>query len=138
MIYEPAKIVSVTATHAWLETVGRQDCRRCAQGNGCGGAIMSRLVSRKSPRLRVALQPGMTPGDTVRLSLDESLIVRAAALVYLLPLLGLLTGAILGHSAGGEKMALAFGVSAFAAAWLVARVIAGRFIAGLQPGVTRL
>ena len=95
---------------------------------------MGRLLGENQHRLRVALNDGIPkPGDRVTLSLDESVILRGALLAYLLPLGGLLLGALFGQLAAAEAGAVAGAGLGFLLAWAVARLLAARMLSDLQP-----
>ena len=44
--------------------------------------------------------PEFSPGDTVTLEVPEGLLIKASFLIYLLPLLGFLAGALIGERLG--------------------------------------
>jgi len=95
---------------------------------------MGRLLGERQHRLQVVLNDGVAkPGDRVTLSLDESVILRGALLAYLLPLGGLLVGAVCGQVAGAESGAVAGAGLGFLLAWAGARLLAPRIFADLQP-----
>ena len=99
---------------------------------------MGRLLGDRQYRVRVVYEHGApNVGDPVSLSLDESVILRGALLAYLLPLAGLLIGALTGQLIGGESLAMAGGGAGMVLAWATARLIARRYFADLQP-VARL
>jgi sigma-E factor negative regulatory protein RseC len=97
-------------------------CARCASGRGCGaGIFMARQGVR---RLEVALAGGgpFAEGDVVSIELAPGNVLRAALLVYGLPLAG---------AAAGAALAFAFalgdaGAAATALAGLAVGAVAGR------------
>jgi len=94
---------------------------------------MARVLGERRHRLRVVCDGEVHVGDRVKISLDESVIVRGALLAYLLPLAGLLLGAVGGQFAGGEAGAFAGGAAGFILAWALARLLASHYFADLQP-----
>lgn len=107
------RVLSVEAdirpVHAVVEVVSAVRCARCASGKGCGAGL---LAGENSPRRVEALVPGnfdLRPGDRVQLQLTTGNVLRAAALVYGLPLAGCLGAAALawGAQAGDVGAALA-------------------------------
>jgi sigma-E factor negative regulatory protein RseC len=71
--------------------------------------MLSRLLGDRLFQLRVPLRQGVTVGDQVQLEISETALLSAACLVYLFPLLALLSGAIVGDFLGGDGLALLFG-----------------------------
>ena len=103
-------------------------CDLCVGSRGC--SFGSGATGRRS--LDVALgaeQPPLQPGDLVLVSVDDVAIVRAAAVTYLLPVAGLLAGALLAQLAGmGDGMVLLTALGgALACIWHGRRTGARRF-----------
>ena len=80
---------------------GQPACSACASGRGCGW--------RRSDRPRQididTRQTGrpLTPGEALELEVDEGRLLRAAARLYLPPLIGLLAGPAVCRMAGLEQ-----------------------------------
>ena len=91
------RVVSVSSAdsrrHAILEVDPAAACPRCAAGRGCGAAALS---DRKR-RIDALVAPGLDveAGQTVTVSLESGRVMRAALLVYGLPLAGAVVGALL-------------------------------------------
>ena len=97
-------------------------CARCASGRGCGAGIFAARQGVR--RLEVAVAGGspLAAGDVVSIELAPGNVLRAALLVYGLPLAAAAVGAALAY-------ALAMGDAAAAAtalAGLAAGALAGR------------
>lgn len=134
MITETGQIAVVSDGTVWVDCGRRSDCERCAQGRGCGGATMGRLLGDRQYRVEVSCQPDRAVvGMPVSLSVDETVIVRAAAVAYLLPLLGLLLGALTGQLFGGEGLSLVGGGAGFIVSLAWSRLLARRYFGGLRP-----
>lgn len=92
MIEERAIVSRVAEGCAWVRAYGPESCPRCAEGRGCGGGVLSRLVGRRRPE--VAVQGSVGPlrvGETVIVGIDEGALMQASVWVYLVPLAGMLT-----------------------------------------------
>ena len=97
-------------------------CARCASGRGCGAGVFTARQGVR--RLEVALAAGsnLAEGDVVSIELAPGNVLRAALLVYGLPLAGAAAGAALAFAAGlGDA-----GAAAMALAGLAAGAVAGR------------
>ncbi|NNF16027.1 MAG: SoxR reducing system RseC family protein [Gammaproteobacteria bacterium] len=129
MLIECAHITAVHGDQITLESSRPANCARCAAGQGCGGGIFARLVASQKSQITVSAGRNHTwqPGQQVRLQLPANAVLKAAALVYILPLAGLMLGAALGAGIGTSDQAVAAGslLGLLVAAALVWRVAPG-------------
>ncbi len=109
MIRERGCVVRVADSFAWIRCESRAGCERCAQGKGCGGGLLSKLLGDRLFQLRVPAPDGIQVGDQVQLGISETALLGASCLVYLLPLFALLAGALLGDFLGGDGPAMLLG-----------------------------
>jgi len=90
--------VGLEADALWVEAVRRSTCGTCAAQKGCGHGLLNRISDGK--RGYVLALPGdkgiehYRIGDQVLLSIPEEVILRGSFVAYLLPLLGMLSGAL--------------------------------------------
>lgn len=97
-------------------------CARCASGRGCGAGIFAARQGVR--RLEVAVEEGrdLAEGDAVSIELAPGNVLRAALLVYGLPLAGAAAGAALAYAMDlGDG-----GAAATALGGLVAGAVVGR------------
>lgn len=123
MIEERAIVRRVADGDVRIQALNPGNCPRCAEGRGCGGGILSKLVSRKRPDVRVESRVAdLRVGELVVVGIDEAALLSASIWVYLVPL-----GAML--LAGGiaqqwlrapDLIVMAFGIAGLALglAWL--------------------
>ena len=104
MIRESGCVIRIAGSFAWVSCESRAGCERCAQGKGCGGGLLSRLLGDRLYQLRVPVPAGIAVGDQVQLGITEGALLGAACLMYLLPLLALLGGALIGDFLGGDEL----------------------------------
>ena len=102
MIEEHGLIVALEGDSAWVETRRRSACGSCESEQGCGTALLAQALGNRTVRVRADNTLGAGLGEQVVLGLDETAMVRASLVLYLIPLLGLLIGAALG-TAGAER-----------------------------------
>lgn len=95
MLETRAIVVQVDGSHAFVEANQGGGCGQCS-GKGCGSEKLSRLFCSEPRRFQVDNPVNARVGDQVIVSVAEGAILRGIGLVYLLPLLLLFTGAILG------------------------------------------
>ena len=95
MITETATVLDVRGEVALVRCHGQAHCQRCAEGRGCGGGAMSRLLGERLHAVQAATDGlEVEPGDEVTLGLEPQGLVLASAAVYLVPLLGAVAGAV--------------------------------------------
>ncbi len=135
MIEETAHVVEAEGEYAWVETQRRSSCGSCAV-KGCGTGALSKIFGGRSQRLKVLNPVHAKPGDQVVLGIREWDLLKGSLTVYLLPLLTLFGGALLGEVLapqwGGEAETLSvlFGVlglgGGFVWLWRYNRVLASK------------
>lgn len=89
MIEEQARVVEVSGDDAWVEVERKSVCGSCEAKKGCGTGALTTVLGRRNDPLRVKNSLAALPGDWVVLGLNESSLLKGAAAMYLLPLLGL-------------------------------------------------
>lgn len=91
-------------------------CARCARGEGCGAAYLSRLFGGSAAVLPLPAGIDVRPGDAVRIGIEERWLLQAAVLTYLLPATAFIGGALTAHALmpGHDAAALAAGLAAAA------------------------
>ncbi|TVQ89737.1 MAG: Fis family transcriptional regulator [Chromatiaceae bacterium] len=93
MIEQTATVLGVADGAALVEVTRQAGCSACAQGDGCGTAVLGRLFAgRAAARVRIVDPLGLTPGERVLIGVRDQTLVRASLAAYLLPVL-LLVGA---------------------------------------------
>jgi sigma-E factor negative regulatory protein RseC len=138
MIEETGRVVAVDGDLAEVETWRRSACGHCAAGQqGCGTSLLAQVFGNRPSHVRVLNRIRALPGDEVVIGVEEGAFLRATALLYGMPLLGLIGGAMLGkwlalHSGlmGGEPASLLAGVLGLAAALAWVRRHAARGFRG--------
>ncbi|HLF98752.1 MAG TPA: SoxR reducing system RseC family protein [Methylococcaceae bacterium] len=91
---------------------GGAACTRCTQS--CPSAYPHRIRRNSSTQWQTPIQPTARPGDVWRVGVDPAALLRGAGCVYVLPLAGLLTGAILGDGVAGDAGAALGGLTGLA------------------------
>lgn len=121
MIENPARVVRVDGELAWVRSESPSSCGACG-GKGCGSSVFVRLLHPREPEYAVSNPISAEAGELVVVGIEEGSLLRAAVSGYLVPLLALLAGALLG-GVWGEPQAVAGGVAGLllAAIWLRSR-----------------
>lgn len=95
MIEEYAIVISCDNKRATLEVERRTACGLCGQKRGCGNATWGKLLGHKSHEFQAENPINAVAGDSVVVGLDEHAMLNSVFLLYVVPLLGLLFGAVL-------------------------------------------
>lgn len=91
MLEESAIVVKIEHGQTWV--VGRQNgaCSACTQKAGCSSDAIASFLKKKP--VLVDNELALQIGDSVTVAIDESVLLRAAFSLYLLPLIALFIGA---------------------------------------------
>ena len=123
MIEETGRVVALEEGAVWVETLRKSTCSSCSANAGCGQGLMDKLgVGRQRGFVRVLSDLQLALDDVVVIGIREDVLLRTAVLVYLLPLLGLLAGALLASSLGlTERLVILVSMLSLLFAWLAVR-----------------
>lgn len=97
MIEETAIVVERSGGFAWVETQRRSTCGTCGANKSCGTSVLANVVGRKTARMKAINTIDAAVGDEVVVGLRESALLIGSVAVYLVPLLCMLGGAMLGR-----------------------------------------
>ena len=139
LLEELAKVVDYQ--HGWVmvEVELKSACNHCANNENCGTSAVAKAFSVKTQRFSIASEQPYAKNDMLKLGLPESVIIQAAALVYLLPLLGLFLFAGIGHLlAFGLELdtnlsAMILALFGAALSWRIGKYFAHKIEANAQP-----
>lgn len=95
MIEEFAVVVEKKAHQAVLELERRTACGLCGQKRGCGNATWGKLLGHQTQKLQADNVINANVGDSVVIGIDEHPLLKAVFCLYVVPLLGLIIGALL-------------------------------------------
>ena len=144
---ETGRIVAIDADSLWVETIRKSTCGSCSAQKGCGHGLLNRI--RDGQRGLVRVLPGAYSladcriDDEVSISLPDEVVLRGSLIVYMLPLVTMLAGAVAGSrwlSWSQDLAAVAGAMAGFAVGLALVRWHAWRHRddAGLQPVLTSL
>ncbi|MBD3657320.1 MULTISPECIES: SoxR reducing system RseC family protein [Marinobacter] len=123
MITESGKVVAEAGNKVWVQTIRQSACTSCAARHGCGQKALASFTAGRANRVLVDNTLGVRVGDEVTVAISESALLAASGLVYALPLLLFVAGALAGHwlSGGAEPAAVAGAVIGMAVGFGFAR-----------------
>ena len=96
MIEETGTIVEADEHYAWVEAASSSSCSHCTANQACGTASLQKWFNRRPNRLRVVNDQNLNAGERVVIGIPEQALVKGSFLVYMLPLLCMIAGAMLG------------------------------------------
>lgn len=121
MIENPARVMRVEADLAWVRSESPSSCGACA-GKGCGNSLYARLLHPREPEYPVLNPIGAEVGEAVVVGIEDGAVFHAVFSGYLIPLVLLLLGALLGAQWGeGQSVAGSVVGLLLAAIWLKRR-----------------
>jgi sigma-E factor negative regulatory protein RseC len=132
MLETRAVVVQVEGRFALIRANQANGCEQC-NGKGCGTGKLFRLFCNNLRQFQVDNPINAGVGDEVVISVAEGAILRGIGLVYLLPLLLLVIGAMLGNAWAGQPAGQHDGyATAGALSGLVVGFIAAKWISSAR------
>ena len=131
MIEEQGEIIRTEGEFAWVRTQRKSTCGQCSAQKGCGTSVFSKVLGNKLVEFKAINKIAASAGDQVILGLHESVLIKSAAMMYILPLLAMFLFAMLATYIGqsfGNELSQA-GISLFAMLGLLAGFIGARLFA---------
>ncbi|RZR37722.1 SoxR reducing system RseC family protein [Vibrio vulnificus] len=72
-------------------------CSSCSSQKSCGTGVVSKAFGNKSLLWHLEIQRRLHVGQVVEIGIPEQSLLQSAMLVYLLPIVAMLLGALFGH-----------------------------------------
>ena len=95
-LYRQGRVAGLDGRIARIVFDALEGCAGCT--GGCGFAQIARLTGagrRSILHVDVGLQSGLVAGDAVRVGIEADRLLRLVFMIYCLPLLGMVSGAVL-------------------------------------------
>ncbi|SMY36647.1 SoxR reducing system protein RseC [Photobacterium malacitanum] len=92
-----ATVVAVDSGHITVSCQQQTSCGHCASRDSCGTGIVSKAIPGRSHKITIDTNENVTLGQVVEIGLSERSMLSSALLVYMLPLLFLVGGSLLGQ-----------------------------------------
>lgn len=147
MIRETGRVVALKGDKAWVQTIRASACESCSVRSGCGQRVLARASSGRASQVLVTNQLNARVGDEVTVAIAESALISASLLVYALPLVLMILGAVTGQQwlPQQDTGAIAGAIAGLAAGFGLARIIqmrsAGRYepaLVDIRPGLSTI
>lgn len=113
LIYTDAQVLRLSplGDRVTVTPKPRSLCPKCDTASGCRQLNIGRFFANTTPEFTLENTLALKVGDWVRLSIEDKAVLHSAYLMYLLPLAGLIFGAIIGQLIN-EIWSVFFGLSA--------------------------
>jgi len=100
MLVESGRVVAVEQDGVWVETLRKTTCGACTARKGCGHGLLNEVSAGSKGLVRVLVGDDLQVAnchinDQVEFSLPEEVVLRGSLVVYILPLLMMMAGALL-------------------------------------------
>lgn len=100
MICESGRVVSIESDWVWVETHQTTSCQSCSAKSGCGQSLINSVFSGKRHYIKVAangIKDTVHLHDEVEIAIPEHVMLKGSFIMYLLPLVFLIAGAVVGE-----------------------------------------
>jgi sigma-E factor negative regulatory protein RseC len=128
MIFEQGKIVSIENDYVFVEVIQQSSCQACSASKACGTKVLKSLFQTNRHYLKLDYSHlGAEPllGQQVEIEINEAALLKSSLLVYVIPLLSLVSFAIVfDNMFHSELLSMLGGFVGFMAGLLVARFYA--------------
>ncbi len=148
MIEERAVILSIgndkynlSDSTATLEIERKTACGLCGKTRGCGNAIWGKLFAHQSTAFKAQNRINAKVGDSVIVGINERALLKSALLLYILPLVTMMIGAILVNNFVHTDAAAIIGALAglmLGLVWVKGHTASSRYFLQQQPVILRL
>ncbi|MFT6915084.1 MAG: sigma-E factor negative regulatory protein RseC [Motiliproteus sp.] len=143
MLTEQAQVIALESGGVRVETIRSSGCSSCHSRSGCGQKLLAEIGQGQRFQILSGnpLQLLLAPGDIVELGVDEGSFLQASAMIYLLPLLGLILGSAMADALGmAEAIVVLVGMLGLLLGFVVVRCWSGkdRQQQRYQPQILRL
>lgn len=124
MITETGRVVAIRGDKAWVQTIRASACESCSARGGCGQRVLASASGGRANQVLVSNHLDASVGDEVTVAIEESALLWASLLVYALPLLLMVLGAVVGQQwlPAQDAGAIAGAVAGLVAGFGIARI----------------
>ena len=123
MVEAQGQVVRVENNYIWVETEIKSGCNHCSAKSGCGTGILSGVLGKRRPQIRVQNSLGVKAGEAVVVAVEENGIVTGSLLLYLMPLVLMMVAAAMGNAFAGEGWAIILAVLGLVSGFWIARAL---------------
>lgn len=143
MIESKAQVLWYQRGRAAVQAEQQSACAHCSSAEGCGSSVLNKALGQRHHTIEIACDSPLKPGQWVLIGVPERGLVLASMITYMLPLFGLIVGAVGGQLLAtqlllGEVVSIVGGALGLGAGLLGVRVLSRqRGQQTLQPQLLR-
>jgi sigma-E factor negative regulatory protein RseC len=100
MLEHNGKVVAATPASVLIETERRSACGHCSVSDRCATSVIAGLFKQRANTLRLDNGLDLQAGDEVVIGIPEHLLLRAALWAYMVPMLFMISFALIVATAG--------------------------------------
>lgn len=122
IVYGVVKVVAIRGQLALVEPDNQSACGGCAMSKGCGTKMISGFFSRNMKPLEVLNDFDGDVGDRIEVGMSNAAILKLSALIYLLPLMGMILAALVAASLQmGDFYSLLYAMAGLAVGFFITK-----------------
>lgn len=103
---ENARVAAIEKDSVWLETLQQNACAACSAKSACGQSLLNKIFKGKRHYFKVSTAGFTEPldvHDEVEIAVDDHVLTFGALLLYGLPLVFMIAGALISDSLGSPS-----------------------------------
>jgi sigma-E factor negative regulatory protein RseC len=109
MLTERGMVTSLNGDFAIVSLQRSNTCHACSARNACGTSAIGKFLGQKHNSVTIQNSIGAQPGDQVSITIPEEGLLKSALLVYILPLLAMMVGAMVSDAWFDSEFASSLG-----------------------------
>lgn len=141
MITTLAEVIAVKERQVVVRCQRKSACNACAAKESCATNTVANAMPSKDFTLTVPTDKPIAVGSIIEIGMQESVLVKSAMLIYLLPLVFFIAGALISHLLSqNEQVVIAASFISGAAGFYLARYKTAQFESQInsQPCLLRV
>ena len=134
-------VVNTAVTTATLEIERKTACGICGQTRGCGNSIWGKLFAHQSTAFKAQNRINAKVGDSVIVGINEKALLKSAMLLYIVPLVTMLIGAILAKQLNTSELSAMLGAVVglvLGLLWVKGHTMSSSYFKLQQPVILRM
>ena len=132
---------TTAVTTATLEIERKTACSICGQTRGCGNSIWGKLFAHQSTAFKAQNCINAKVGDSVIVGINEKALLKSAMLLYIVPLVTMLIGAILAKQLNTSEVSAMLGAVVglvLGLLWVKGHTMSSSYFKLQQPVILRM
>jgi len=140
VITESGRVVAVSGSTVWVQTIRQSACQSCSARGGCGQPVLAAASGGRANQVQVLNTLHAGVGDDVTLGIAEQALLQASLLVYALPLLLMVAASMAANQLvpGSDGVAIVAAGLGLGAGFLVAKLWQRRMPGDYQPHLMKV